>query len=149
MVFNFISVLIPFALFFGLPKVLGSSKHRVLLAAACLVYAVSWYIPSPPIDGRDTAFMTHFFGGGVFCGLVGLYIKLITNWRANWYSELAALYALTSALGVLNELFEVLLYSQGLMPNGISDTSWDLLANTLGAVTFFAGYTLSRVTWRS
>ena len=142
MVFNFISVLIPFALFFGLPKVLGSRKYRVLLAAACLVYAVSWYIPSPPIDGRDTAFMTHFFGGG-------LYIKLVTDWRAKWYTELAALYALTSALGVLNELFEVLLYSQGLMPNGISDTSWDLLANTLGAATFFAGYTLSRVTWRS
>ena len=149
MVFNFISVLIPFALFFGLPKVLGFSNHRVLLAAACLVYAVSWYIPSPPIDGRDTAFMTHFFGGGVFCGLLGLYIKLIMDWRAKCYGELAALYALTSALGVLNELFEVLLYSQGLMPNGISDKSWDLLANTLGAATFFAGYTLSRVTWRS
>ena len=149
MVFNFISVLIPLALFLGFPKVLGSGKYRALLAAACLVYAVSWYVPSPPIDGRDTAFMTHFFGGGVFCGLLGLYVKQLRGWHAKWYVELAAIFAIVSSLGVLNELFEVFLYALNLMPNGIADTSWDLLANTLGAITFFAGYTLSRVIWRS
>jgi hypothetical protein len=121
----------------------------VLLAAACLVYAVSWYIPSPPIDGRDTAFMTHFFGGGVFSGLLWLYLKLILYWRARWFIELATLYVLVSSLGVLNELFEVFLYTQNLMPNGITDASWDLVANTAGALSFYIGYTISHRRWRS
>ncbi|PID99275.1 hypothetical protein CSA80_00705 [Candidatus Saccharibacteria bacterium] len=135
-----ISVLVPLLLFFGLPRALGARKHRLLLASACLLFAISWYLPSPDIDGRQTAFMTHVFGGGVFCGLLAVYLKNVLGWRTSWWREAAALFALVSSLGVINELFEVVLWRFNLMPNGISDTSWDLVANTLGALLFFLGY---------
>ncbi len=144
MQFTIISIVIPLALYAALPLLLRSSRYRVLLAAACLVYAVSWYLPPPDIFGRQTAFMTHFFGGGVFCGLLGLYIQLVKKWRPKWYVELGALFAMVSSLGVLNELFEVWLWVIGLMPQGIADTSWDLVANTTGALVFYLSYKVWR-----
>lgn len=91
----------------------------------------------------QTEFVTHFVGGGVFTGLLWLYIKLVKRWRAAWWIEAVSLYALVSSLGVLNELFEFGLYHLELMPNGIFDTSWDLVANTSGALFVFAGYFLT------
>lgn len=142
MQFFFVSTVTPIVLFIGLPWLLKTGAYRWLLALACGVFMVSWLLPSPLIDGQQTEFVTHFVGGGIFCGLLGLYLKLALRWKAVWYIELAALFALVSSLGVLNELFEVFLYTQGLMPNGISDTSWDLVANTLGASLFYLLYKL-------
>jgi hypothetical protein len=109
---------------------------------ACAIFMVSWLLPSPLIDGKQTEFMTHFVGGGIFSGMVWLYILLSRKLKLPWYFELATLYALVSSLGVLNELFEVVLYKLDLMPNGITDTSWDLVANTSGALLFYIGYKL-------
>lgn len=140
MQFTIVSILVPIVLFFSLPRVLGSKKYTSLLCVACVLFAVSWYVPSPDIYGMQTSFMTHFFGGGVFCGLLGLYLKLVKSWQKKWYIELVALLAFVSSLGVLNELFEVLLWTVDLMPQGLADTSWDLVANTAGALTCFGGY---------
>lgn len=142
MLFAFISIVVPLCIFFGLPKLLRTARYRVLLGVACLLFMVSWWLPSPTIYGQQTAFMTHFFGGGLFSGLIWLYLKLVLGWRAAWYAELAVLFALVSALGVANELFEVFLWTIGRMPHGIADTSWDLVANTGGACAFYAGYVL-------
>jgi hypothetical protein len=127
-------------LFMGLPHLLGTKRYWQLLACACVLFAVSWYLPSPDIYGQQTSFVTHFLGGGVFCGLLGVYLKRAIGWHAKWFAELAALFALVSSLGVINELFEVMLWMVGAMPEGITDTSWDLVANTAGALCCYAVY---------
>lgn len=73
---------VPLVLYFGLPlllKRLGARQSmqpavRWWLLAATSIYLVSWWLPSPLIDGVDTSFTTHFVGGGVFCGVLGVYI---------------------------------------------------------------------------
>lgn len=143
MLFFIVSVGVPLLVYFLVPKLLDAHKDwNWLLLAACLVFFISWYLPSPLIDGKQTQFMTHFVGGGVFTGLLWLYIKLVKQWRAAWWLEAASLFALVSTLGVANELFEFVLFKLGHMPLGISDTSYDLVANTLGAAVLFAFYSI-------
>lgn len=116
-------------------------KYRKWLYTACLLYIVSWWLPSPYIEGRDTSFMTHFVGGGLFTGFVWYYLKQSLNWYANWLVEAFSLFALVSALGVMNELFELVLYEVGYLKT-VADTSWDLLANTLGALCAYLAYSV-------
>lgn len=141
-----VSIVAPVLIAWLLPKLLGvGDRYRPLLYAACLVYVCSWYLPSPMIEGMETESVKHFVGGGVFTGLLWIYVKRAKDWRANTVLEAASLFALVSALGVLNELFEFVLYYANLMPNGLADTSWDLAANTLGALVVFIVYRLSRM----
>lgn len=114
-------------------------SNNLLLAAACLLFGVSIVLPSPQIHGENTEFMTHFFGGGIFMGLIWLYFKPLLPSRV-WWHDLIWLYALTSALGVLNELYELFSFEMGLNAKPLTDTSWDLFANTLGMLVFYAGY---------
>ena len=142
-----LSVIIPVIVLTCLPRIISyyggkPKQYMPWLYVACALYIISWWLPSPLIEGRDTSFTTHLLGGGVFTGFVWYYLKQSLNWRAAWYIEAFLLFALVSALGVANELFEVVLYLFGGMPHGISDTSWDLLANTLGAVLFYVAYVL-------
>lgn len=144
MVFQIVSVVVPILLFFLVPvlvKKLGGNdkKHLAWLGAACILFFVSWYLPSPLIDGQDTSFTTHFVGGGVFTGLLWYYLKQSLRWKTWWLTEAFSLFALVSALGVANELFEIILYKAHVMRT-IADTSWDLLANTFGALTVYAVY---------
>lgn len=144
-----LSIIIPILVLTLLPRVvtqLGSKskKYQQWLIAACLVYVVSWWLPSPFIEGRDTSFTTHLLGGGVFTGILWYYLKQSFAWRSHWLLEAFSLFALVSALGVTNELFEVVLYVFHAMPHGITDTSWDLLANTIGALMFYMGYVYSK-----
>lgn len=140
-----LSIIIPILLLTVLPSMVKQYKgepkqYMPWLYVACVLYAISWWLPSPYIEGRDTSFMTHLIGGGVFTGLVWYYIKQSLKWHAAWYIEAFSLFALVSAFGVANELLEIVLYLFGRMPHGISDTSWDLLANTLGALLFYGMY---------
>lgn len=144
-----LSIVIPILVLTLLPRVvtqLGgkSQKYQQWLVAACLVYVVSWWLPSPFIEGRDTSFTTHLLGGGVFSAILWYYLKQSLGWSAHWLLEAFSLFAFVSALGVLNELFEVILYLFHAMPHGISDTSWDLLANTLGAAAFYVFYLMHK-----
>lgn len=140
MLFESVVIGVPLLVYVLVPKIIGASKAwRWLLFVACVVMSLSWFLPSPLVDGRETQFMTHFVGGGVFTGLLWLYIKLVKQWRASWWVEAASLFALVSALGVVNELFEIVLYVTGGMQQ-LGDTSWDLLANTLGAAFFYVVY---------
>ncbi|MBP9852444.1 MAG: hypothetical protein QG629_46 [Patescibacteria group bacterium] len=139
--FYLISIGVPIFLYFGLPKLLGASKHKGWLLLACVLFFVSWFLPSPEIHGRDTSFTTHFVGGGIFCGFLWLYLlKAIRPKFSSRWLEPLSLFALVCMLGVVNELFEIFLFELGRMSFGITDTSWDLLANTLGALIFYGAY---------
>lgn len=145
MIFPVLSVVVPLIIYVALPQLIKAGRAwKWLLLVACFTFFVSWYLPSPLIYGDQTEFVTHFVGGGVFTGLLWLYITLVIGWQAQWYIEVASLFALVSALGVANELFELLLLVTGYMPQGINDTSWDLLANTLGAAAVYVVYALTR-----
>lgn len=121
----------------------GVKNQQLLLILACVLFGASIFFPSPPIYGEQTEFFTHFFGGGVFMGLIWLYFKPLFRIKT-WYFELAWLYVLTSAFGVLNELYELFIYVLGLNTKPLTDTSWDLLANTLGMLTFYGFYRLAK-----
>lgn len=119
----------------------ATDSYRVALFFGCLLFFISWYLPSPLIDGQNTAFTTHFTGGGVFCGFLWLYTMRTMGWRIkNILLEASSLFALVSTLGVANELAEIFFVKAGLVNIPLTDTSWDLLANTLGALTFFIAY---------
>ncbi|MGB4759097.1 MAG: hypothetical protein WBP26_03485 [Candidatus Saccharimonadales bacterium] len=147
LVFYLIAIGIPISLYALLPKVLGylsGQRHitsRVPLVAAGVLYFISWFLPSPLINGQDTSFMTHFVGGGLFTGFLWLYTKNYLNWQPKHkILEIITLFATVSALGALNELFELILVEFNLADVLISDTNWDILANSLGALAFYAGY---------
>lgn len=145
-IFHYISVFVPVTLAFAVPYVLrhhgftDEKKHRWLLYFACVLFFISWYLPSPLIEGRDTSFTTHLVGGGLFTGLVWVYLVLATHWRAHWLVMAFSVFALVSALGCINELAELLMVKVGLARITLDDTNWDILANTLGAAAVWFGW---------
>lgn len=144
-----LSILVPIALYIGLPplcdffKLKGKGSSKLLIMAG-IIYFISWYLPSPDIEGRDTSFVTHLVGGGIFSGFVWLYLKERANQKLSWLAELITLYALVSALGVANELFEFAMVQLGFIELDPSDTWWDLVANTSGALLFWIFYKLRK-----
>ncbi|MBP9667873.1 hypothetical protein KBD87_03645 [Candidatus Saccharibacteria bacterium] len=148
MLFILISCGVPLLIAIGLPRIVRTSvgaheaKYRMLLYAACVAFFVSWYLPSPRIDGQDTSFMTHVLGGGIFTGLLWLYLKKSFTWRAHWSIEVFSLFALVSALGCVNELAELFMVRLHIATILLSDTNWDILANTLGALVLFIAYSI-------
>ncbi len=149
MIFLIISIAGPVLLLTVFPTIISyltkkTASTNVFLYISAFLYFISWYLPSPLIDGRDTSFITHLVGGGLFSGFVWLYLKQVLNWRSSWIVEAISLFALVSMLGVANELFELVLVRQGIVNLHLSDTSWDLLANTIGVVLFWVGYRVIR-----
>lgn len=147
--FHAISVFVPLAILLLTPRVLARHGYsdkgkRWLLALACGLFFASWYLPSPLVDGQDMSLVTHLVGGGIFSGLLWLYLMGAMKLKLSWWGELLGLLALVSALGVTNELFELALVRSGLATILITDTSWDLLANTIGALAVFVVYRIGR-----
>lgn len=141
-----IAVGVPCLVYWLVPKLAGDdARAKRWLVVAGLLFFMSFWIPSPLIEGQKTEFMTHFVGGGLFTGFVWLYIATVQGWleRAWWFGA-AGLFALVSALGVLNELFEVSAYMLFGWPATVTDTSWDLVANTLGAALFYGVFLVVR-----
>ncbi len=147
MLFTFISVFVPLVIYFFLPPVLKrltgkKPAFKLPLAVGCFLFFISWYLPSPLVQGMQTNFVTHFVGGGVFCGFLWVYLKNHLNLKWPLVYEFVAMYFLAAGLGVVNELYELFSYQilgvRGLLTP--SDTWWDLLANTLGLVSFWVGY---------
>jgi hypothetical protein len=149
LVFILVSAGVPLLTIFGLPKLLDAYTPRKgnirWLVAAGILFFISYYLPSPLIEGKDTAAVTHFVGGGLYSGLVWLYLKQRFNWKAGWVLELISLLALVSLLGVANELFELFVDKTGIYKMTLADTSWDLLMNTLGALTVFLIYSVKKL----
>lgn len=144
-IFHVISVTVPLAIAVGLPWWLQKQgkkerPYRWLLYAACILFFISWYLPSPLIDGQDTSFVTHFVGGGVFTALLWVYLKKAFRWRTHRVAEVASLFALVSALGAVNELAELYMVQTGIATILLDDTSWDIFANTVGAAAAYLVY---------
>ena len=139
-----LSIIVPIAIYSYLPRWLQNLGYKPapknLLAAACVLYFVSFYLPTFHIEGQDTSFATHFVGGGLFSGFLWLYLKQSLRWKMLGWLELISLYLLVSGLGVANELFELLIEKTGITYVGSWDTWWDLLANSLGALAFWLVY---------
>lgn len=150
-IFHVLSVVVPVLVAFFLPKELSRRRvptealqvHRWILYLACGLFFISWYLPSPLILGQDTSFTTHFVGGGIFSGLVWLYIRQATGVRLGWSLDAFALFALVSALGVLNELAELFFAVVLGIDIRLTDTSIDLFANTVGALLIYVGVFLN------
>lgn len=121
-------------------KSVDDSSHRWILYLACFLFFISWYLPSPMIDGQDTSLMKHLIGGGFFSGLLWWYIKRSFNWRSNVLMEFLSLFALVSVLGCVNELAELAMVQLSIAAINLSDTNWDILVNTLGAGLIFLIY---------
>ncbi len=148
MFFILVSIMVPIIIYAFFPKAIqmltGTSiKRDGMLLLACLVYLLSWYLPSPLINGQNTAFTTHLVGGGVFSGLLWLFAKQQLQWKASWLIELLSLYVFVSALGVANELFEFAASELKFVRINGADTWWDLCANTLGALGFWVFYQIA------
>ncbi len=145
-IFHYISVFVPVTLAVVVPYMLrrhgftDEKKHRWLLYLACVLFFISWYLPSPLIEGRDTSFTTHFVGGGLFTGLLWIYLVLVMRWWSHWLVMAFSLFALVSALGCINELAELCMVKVGLARITLDDTNWDILANTLGTVAVWFGW---------
>lgn len=145
-IFHYISFFVPSTLAFAVPYMLrrqgfaDETKYRWLLYVACVLFFISWYLPSPLIEGRDTSFTTHFVGGGLFTGLLWVYLVLATRWRSHWLVMAFSLFALVSALGCINELAELYMVKVGLARITLDDTNWDILANTLGVAVVWLGW---------
>lgn len=114
------------------------------LYLASLAYFLSWYLPSPLIYGQNTSFTTHLIGGGIYSGFLWLYIYSQQKTKLSSVRELISLFTFTSALGTLNELFELFIVQTHLVKKlNIKDTSWDLLANTVGCLIFYLAYRIA------
>jgi hypothetical protein len=123
----------------------GRNVSRVPLFFSAVLFFISWYLPSPLIEGKNTQFITHFVGGGVFCGVLWLYIRNALNFSQNLFFDLVAMYFLTSGLGVANELFEFTLTKMHIMRLTPADTWWDLTANTMGVFSFWLAYSVYKI----
>ena len=75
----------------------------------------------------------------MFTGLLWLYFEPVRK-QQRWYIELLHLFIIVSTLGVLNELYELFAYEIHIKSEPVTDTSWDLLANTLGVILFYGCY---------
>lgn len=141
------SIIVPLVLFFALRPYVeahyGKAKNYAdILGIGCFVYFIAWYLPSPMLDNLNTGFWTHF-AGGIATGFIWLYLTksgVVKLKGTIW--EAVLLFATVSSLGVLNELAEFVLVKLGIFPITLADTHWDLVANTLGALTFYIGYKL-------
>jgi hypothetical protein len=147
MIFTLLSIFVPVLLYLVLPRLVERSTGKApasnfLLTIAGLLFFLSWHLPSPEIRGESTAFSTHFVGGGIFTGFVWLYLSRELGWRLNWAQDLIGLFFLVSGLGVANELFEFAVVEAGLVQLSPSDTWWDLLANTSGALALWVAHAL-------
>ena len=107
MLFFIVSLGVPLVVYFVVPRLLGAQKDwKWLLLMACIIFFVSWYLPSPLIDGKQTQFMTHFVGGGIFTGLLWLYVKFTKKWRGGGGGGKGSLLPFGRPLGGLDGMVE-------------------------------------------
>lgn len=107
-----------------------------------LLFVGSQFLPSLETITHNATFVQHIVGGGIVSALVYrfLYVQLGLRWP--WQLQLLGLFAVTSSLGVLNELIEFLATATHLYIVDGTDTWYDLTANTLGSLIGIVGLLL-------
>lgn len=116
-------------------KLKNTSSYLPPIAA--FLFFIAFFIPDIHISDETTTFQQHFVGGGLYCACLYFYLKQVMSWKFSWLVDLVLLFAFTSAIGVANELLEFTLDKLNITNIHTGDTSWDLLANTAGALTGF------------
>lgn len=119
------------------PKInVGKSPFWLPILAAC-VFFFSFFVPDIHISNETETFQQHFIGGGIFCTLMFFYLAGVLNIKYNFLLGIIYVFIFTSALGIANELLEFSLLKLGIFEIKMTDTSWDLVANTSGAISSF------------
>src|SRR5438067_1066129 len=84
---------------------LGTAPLWLPLLAAVLYFSAG-FLPDIHISQETNSFQEHFVGGGLYTTVLFVYFSRLIRWQPRWLVALAALFAWTAALGVLNELVE-------------------------------------------
>jgi hypothetical protein len=116
---------------FALARAAKPARAAMLPWLSAGLFVVSWLLPNPAMEGTAT-FTQHAVGGGAACAVAGLYIALNAGLRSSILRVVFA-YAVAASLGTAVELLE-LVYDQTQGTHLTRDSSWDLLANSTGAV---------------
>lgn len=109
----------------------GADRATILPWISVLLFVVAWRLPNPDLAGTST-FTQHAVGGGAACAVLGIYFAMNTGLRSSLL-RIGLAYAVAASMGTANELLE-LGYDQLQGTTLSADTSWDLLANSIGAV---------------
>jgi hypothetical protein len=114
----------------------GTSSFLPYLAA--VLFLIAFFIPDIHISTETNTFQQHFVGGGFYSACLYVYFRQVFKWSFAWPLELALLFAWTSAFGVANELLEFILVKLNISSIDLTDADWDLMANSVGALTGYA-----------
>lgn len=121
-----------------------SNTQSLLPYLAAGLFLVAVFIPDIHISSETNTFQQHFVGGGLYSACLYFYFRQVFGWSFAWYLELVMLFGWTSAFGVANELLEFWLVKLNISNIDLADADWDLLANTLGALTGYIVWLLYR-----
>jgi hypothetical protein len=112
----------------GLPQ---PNRSAWLPWVSVALWAVSWRLPDPSFSETHT-FTQHLVGGGAACAVLARYLTDNLPLRPVVF-RIGLAFVVSAVFGVLNELGELVADLVGEF--GLTgDTSWDLLANTMGAL---------------
>lgn len=101
------------------------------------LWALAMVAPNIPISAETDTFTMHMLGG-VVATILFLYAAKVYGWKfETGWQPWVALFFFVSALGVVNELFELFLNQIGYPGMILGDERWDLLANTIGALSAY------------
>lgn len=132
----------------GKSRQLTYEQAMPYLLAAAFLWMFAFFVPNIPISAETDTFSQHAMGG-VVAGVLFAFARRAYGWRFSaWWQPWLALYGFVSALGVLNELFELFTTKTGVIIIDSSDVWWDLLANTIGGVVAFAAFEIVRLSRR-
>ncbi|MFQ5557285.1 MAG: hypothetical protein ACE5GB_07240 [Acidimicrobiales bacterium] len=106
--------------------------HPVLPWLAWTAFSVSWFLPNPDLDGRTNSLVLHLVGGGAATALAAIHVVHALDVERPSARILFVL-AATSTTGVAAEIVELGISELG-SSQLAADTSWDLLANTVGSL---------------
>jgi hypothetical protein len=127
------------------PSIRIHTSYGWLPVLAAFLFITAFFIPNINISSETTTFQQHFVGGGMYTACLYVYFKKLLGWKLPLLASFLVLFAWASAFGVANELLEFTLTKVHLAQINTGDTDWDLLANTLGALTGYVLLLISKV----
>lgn len=125
------------------PKFDSSIIYLIFAASLPLIWI---FLPKEILGTRSVNFIQHAVGGGVAVGFVSIYFihsfRHILDYLNKFPVQLIFVYALVSMFGVANEILEFTLdfFKIGIFSSDRYDTWFDMVANTMGAISIFLIY---------
>lgn len=135
--------------FVALPRVVFAlagwprpTRLRALPWVAVALVVVAWFLPRPElVDGTDTLVL-HAVGAGAGCAVLTVFLAANLGWQSS-LARIGLAFVVTAVLGTVNELGELAL-DLAVDVDLIADTSWDLLANVVGAMVTITTFEVLR-----